>query len=82
MATALPRPKMRGLLQSHLKKHFLIGAVLAITGAAAVKFFLLDARKQKYADFYKTYDGQKDFERMKELGVFQSVRPSGESDDE
>lgn len=43
---------------------------------------VLDARKQRYADFYKTYDGQKDFERMKELGVFQSVRPAGESDDE
>lgn len=39
MATALPRPKMRGLLQSHLKKHFLIGAAIAVTGAIYVKFF-------------------------------------------
>ncbi|XP_071835808.1 cytochrome c oxidase subunit 6C-like [Apostichopus japonicus] len=82
MATALPRPKMRGLLQTHLKKHFMIGAVISVIGAAAVKFFLLDVRKQKYVDFYKSYDAQKDFERMRELGVFQSVRPLSEAAEE
>ncbi|XP_038047409.1 cytochrome c oxidase subunit 6C-like [Patiria miniata] len=80
--SALPRPQMRGLLNSHLKKHFAIGLVLAVTGAACVKFFLFDWRKAKYAEFYKTYDVQKDFERMRELGVFHSVRPLSESADE
>ena len=41
-----------------------------------------DARKTAYANFYKTYDVQKDFERMRELGVFHSVRPVGESGSE
>ena len=41
---------------------------------------MYDARKQKYADFYKTYDAQADFERMRELGVFQSARPLSESE--
>ncbi|XP_022089786.1 cytochrome c oxidase subunit 6C-like [Acanthaster planci] len=77
--SALPRPQMRGLLNSHLKKHFAIGVVLAIAGAAGVKFFIYDWRKAKYAEFYRTYDVQKDFERMRELGVFQSVRPLSES---
>ncbi len=63
---------------SHLKKHFLIGAVISVACATAVKIFLFDARKKKYADFYKTYDIHKDFERMRELGVFQSVRPLNE----
>ena len=50
-------------------------------------FFLLvslsvyDARKQKFVDFYKTYDAQADFERMRELGVFQSARPLSESEE-
>jgi len=80
--SALPRPQMRGLLSSHLKKHFAIGVVLAVAGAACVKVFLYDWRKAKYAEFYKTYDVQKDFERMRELGVFQSVRPLSESSEE
>ncbi len=80
--SALPRPQMRGLLSSHLKKHFLIGATLAFAGAACVKFFVYDWRKAKYAEFYKTFDVQKDFERMRELGVFHSVRPLSESSDE
>jgi len=77
--SALPRPQMRGLLSSHLKRHFLIGATLAVVSAACVKFFVYDWRKAKYAEFYRTYDVQKDFERMRELGVFQSVRPLSES---
>ena len=36
---ALPRPQMRGLLNSHLKKHFVIGAALSVVGAAMVKYF-------------------------------------------
>lgn len=43
---------------------------------------VLDVRKQKYVDFYKSYDAQKDFERMRELGVFQSVRPLSEAAEE
>jgi len=73
---------MRGLLSSHLKKHFAIGITLAIVGALGVKVFIYDARKTAYANFYKTYDVQKDFERMRELGVFHSVRPVGESGSE
>ncbi|XP_072170294.1 cytochrome c oxidase subunit 6C-like [Diadema setosum] len=76
--SALPRPKMRGLLSSFLTRHFLIGASLAVIGAASVKIFLCDVRKARYANFYKTYDAQADFERMRELGVFQSARPLSE----
>ncbi|XP_033645144.1 cytochrome c oxidase subunit 6C-like [Asterias rubens] len=79
---ALPRPQMRGLLNSHLKKHFVIGAALSVVGAAMVKYFVYDWRKNKYAEFYKTFDVQKDFERMRELGVFHSVRPLSEAADE
>ncbi|XP_041484586.1 uncharacterized protein LOC121431145 [Lytechinus variegatus] len=78
--SALPRPQMRGLLKSFLTRHFIIGATLSVTGAALVKVFLYDARKKKYADFYKTYDAQADFERMRELGVFQSARPLSEQE--
>lgn len=69
---------MRGLLSSFLTRHFIIGSVLSLAGAGLVKVFLYDARKKLYTDFYKTYDAQADFERMRELGVFQSARPLSE----
>lgn len=46
--------------------------------AVGWKFLFAEKRKQKYLDFYKSYDAKADFERMKKAGVFQSVRPDGE----
>ncbi|XP_033106444.1 cytochrome c oxidase subunit 6C-1-like [Anneissia japonica] len=74
---SLVRPKMRGLLQAALKKHFLIGCTLAIASAYATKVYMLDSRKAAYQAFYKDYDMMKDFERMRDLGVFHSVKPAG-----
>ena len=43
-----------------------------------IQFAVAEPRKQAYADFYKKYDSVKEFNAMREAGVFESVRPSGE----
>lgn len=43
-----------------------------------LQYTVTEPRKQAYADFYKQYDSVKEFNAMKEAGIFESVRPSGE----
>lgn len=38
---------------------------------------MTEPKKQAYADFYKQYDAIKDFNAMREAGVFESVQPTG-----
>ncbi|XP_076869933.1 cytochrome c oxidase subunit 6C [Brachyhypopomus gauderio] len=75
---ALPKPLMRGLLARRLRFHLPIACVLAVLVGTTFKFAVGEPRKQAYADFYKKYDAVKDFNAMREAGVFESVRPSGE----
>ncbi|XP_051568932.1 cytochrome c oxidase subunit 6C-1-like [Myxocyprinus asiaticus] len=78
MAMSLPKPAMRGLLAKRLRFHLPIAFGLSLLAAAAFKFTVTEPRKRAYADFYKQYDAMKEFNAMREAGVFESVRPSGE----
>lgn len=42
------------------------------------QYSVTEPRKKAYADFYKQYDAVKEFNAMREAGIFESVRPSGE----
>ncbi|XP_063070874.1 cytochrome c oxidase subunit 6C-1 [Engraulis encrasicolus] len=75
---SLQKPLMRGLLAKKLKFHLPIAFALSIVVAAAFKYGVTEPRKQAYADFYKQYDAIKEFTAMKEAGIFESCRPSGE----
>ncbi|XP_047439286.1 cytochrome c oxidase subunit 6C-1 [Mugil cephalus] len=75
---SLPKPLMRGMLAKRLRFHLPLAFGLAITSALAFKYAVTEPRKQAYADFYKQYDSVKDFNAMREAGIFESVRPSGE----
>ncbi|XP_029287782.1 cytochrome c oxidase subunit 6C [Cottoperca gobio] len=75
---SLPKPVMRGLLGKRLRFHAPIAVVLSIVAAVAFKYGVTEPRKQAYADFYKQYDAVKEFNAMREAGVFESVRPTGE----
>ncbi|KAM4741841.1 cytochrome c oxidase subunit 6C [Anableps anableps] len=75
---SLPKPMMRGLLAKRLRFHLPIAFTLAITAAVVFKYTVTEPRKKAYADFYKQYDAVKEFNAMREAGVFESVRPSGE----
>ncbi|XP_076339201.1 cytochrome c oxidase subunit 6C-1-like [Tachypleus tridentatus] len=74
----ISKPQLRGLLRSSLRKHLAIVGVLSISAALAWKYTVAESRKKRYAEFYKNYDAEKDFERMRQAGVFQSCRPDGE----
>ncbi|KAK9529777.1 hypothetical protein VZT92_013851 [Zoarces viviparus] len=75
---SLPKPVMRGLLGKRLRLHLPIAFALSLVTAIAFKYGVTEPRKQAYADFYKQYDAVKEFNSMKEAGVFESVQPSGE----
>ncbi|TSZ54738.1 Cytochrome c oxidase subunit 6C-1 [Bagarius yarrelli] len=74
---SMAKPQMRGLLAKRLRFHLPLAFGLSLFAAAAFKFTVTEPRKQAYADFYKQYDSMKEFNSMKEAGVFESVRPSG-----
>ncbi|XP_062326461.1 cytochrome c oxidase subunit 6C-1 [Osmerus eperlanus] len=75
---SLVKPAMRGLLGKRLRFHLPIAFTLSLIAAAAFKYGVTEPRKQAYADFYKQYDATNEFNAMREAGIFESVRPSGE----
>ncbi|XP_074529227.1 cytochrome c oxidase subunit 6C [Halichoeres trimaculatus] len=75
---SLPKPVMRGLLGKRLRFHLPIAFSLSLVAAVSFKYLVTEPRKQAYADFYKQYDSVKEFNAMREAGIFESVRPSGE----
>ncbi|NP_001165172.1 cytochrome c oxidase subunit VIc [Xenopus laevis] len=77
-AGLLTKPQMRGLLGKRLRFHIIGAFVVSLGVAAMYKFGVADPRKKAYADYYKNFDAMKEYEAMREAGVFQSVRPKGE----
>lgn len=51
----IPRrpPQMKGLHVAFMRRHFIIGTVLAATAGILMKFLWNDPRKAAYAEFYK-----------------------------
>ncbi|KAM9361603.1 cytochrome c oxidase subunit 6C [Symphorus nematophorus] len=75
---SLPKPVMRGMLAKRLRFHLPIAFTLSLLAAVGFKYIVTEPRKQAYAEFYKQYDAVKEFNAMREAGIFESVRPSGE----
>jgi len=67
---------MRGLLASALKKQVMICGGLSVLAVVLTKHFVKDARLKRYEEFYKNYDAEKEFERLRNAGAFRSVRPA------
>ncbi|CAD5125227.1 DgyrCDS13466 [Dimorphilus gyrociliatus] len=76
------RPQLRGLLKSQLKRDFSIAAVLSVGAAVMWQAVVVLPRKRRYEAFLTNLDADKEFIRMREAGVFQSVKPGGEINDE
>ncbi|XP_015586608.1 cytochrome c oxidase subunit 6C-2 [Cephus cinctus] len=72
MTGKLPKPQLRNLLISNTKKHLVAMVIVSISSALTFKYLVADPRKQKYADFYKTYDAEKSLKRMIDAGLMQS----------
>lgn len=64
------KPMMRGLLNAQIKRNLIVSLVLAGISAVAVKQLVGNERKRKYAEFYRTYDAEKEFEEMRKKGLF------------
>ena len=63
---------MKGLHVQQVKKNIVVSTVVASVATAAFYFSVYKWRKDAYAEFYKNYDAEKDFQRMKAAGIFQS----------
>ncbi|KYQ49863.1 Cytochrome c oxidase subunit 6C [Trachymyrmex zeteki] len=72
MSTPIAKPQLRGLLTSQIKKNLVVMMVVSISAGVAYKIFVVDKRKRKYAEFYKTYDAEKQLKIMNEAGLMQS----------
>ncbi|XP_053618464.1 cytochrome c oxidase subunit 6C-like [Plodia interpunctella] len=71
VATAA-KPQMRGLLNSAIKRNLIVAITLSAISGFAFKQLVGNERKRKYAEFYRTYDAEKEFEEMRKKGLFQS----------
>jgi hypothetical protein len=49
----IPKPQLRGLLTSTVKFHLPTALALSAVTTVLFKIFWVDARKAKYAEFYK-----------------------------
>ncbi|CAF3731723.1 unnamed protein product [Rotaria sp. Silwood1] len=78
------RPVLKNLTRARVPRAGLIGCSLAVVAALACKFLVSDRHKRQISSFYKTYDPERDYARMKAAGVFKSLesqeRPAWLSD--
>ncbi|KYN32004.1 Cytochrome c oxidase subunit 6C [Trachymyrmex septentrionalis] len=76
MSTPIVKPQLRHLLTAQIKKNLVTMMVVSISAGVAYKILVVDKRKQRYADFYRTYDAEKQLKIMNEAGLMQSYKPS------
>ncbi|XP_032128134.1 cytochrome c oxidase subunit 6C-like [Sapajus apella] len=69
----LAKHLMRGLLARCLRIHVVEAFLVSLGVAALYKFGVAEPRKKAYADFYKNYSPEKDFEEMKKVGIFRGI---------
>ncbi|XP_017483002.1 PREDICTED: cytochrome c oxidase subunit 6C-1 [Rhagoletis zephyria] len=65
------KPVLRGLHNATIKKNLTIALALTAVVTVGWSFLINRPKKEAYAEFYKNYDAQKSFERMKANGRFQ-----------
>ncbi|GAB1601622.1 hypothetical protein Ahia01_000440600, partial [Argonauta hians] len=75
--TKIAKPNLRNLLTSKLPLELGIGFAISLAAALTWRYTVQLPRKARYAEFYKTYDAEADFQRMKQAGVFQCVDAEG-----
>jgi len=67
------RPSLKNLTRARVPRAALFGCTLAAVSAVAWKVFVSDPHKREIAAFYKSYDPERDYARMKAAGVFKSL---------
>ncbi|XP_044736361.1 cytochrome c oxidase subunit 6C-like isoform X2 [Chrysoperla carnea] len=72
---ALRKPQLRGLLTRQIFRNLAITFGLVASTVTALRFYLVQGRKNAYAQYYSTLDTEAMFNEMRKAGVFQSVPP-------
>ncbi|CAL4155535.1 unnamed protein product, partial [Meganyctiphanes norvegica] len=80
LITMSAAPQLRGLLNKQIGRHLWVAIGLSVATAAGWKYGVCEPRKAVYANYYKDFDAQADFDRMRNLGLFQSCKPDGEEE--
>ncbi|XP_045540536.1 cytochrome c oxidase subunit 6C-like [Papilio machaon] len=70
--STIAKPQMRGLLNNVIKRNLITAITLAAVAGFSFKQLVGNERKRRYAEFYRTYDAEKEFEEMRQKGLFQS----------
>ncbi|EDV98834.1 cytochrome c oxidase subunit 6C-1 [Drosophila grimshawi] len=65
-------PVLRGLHNATIKRNLAVALGLTAIVTVAFQIMVNDPKKTAYVEFYKKYDANKSFERMKAAGRFQS----------
>ncbi|XP_067625831.1 cytochrome c oxidase subunit 6C isoform X2 [Eurosta solidaginis] len=71
-AVAASKPVLRGLHNATIKKNLTVAIALTAAVTVGWHFLVNKPKREAYAEFYKNYDAEKSFERMKNNGRFQS----------
>merc|ERR1711862_352492 len=80
----IPRPpQIRSLQMSRLPGLMAAALGFATFNTWVYYYFVFDARRKAYRDFYASYDADKAYAEMKKTGIFQSTAIiEGESEEE
>ena len=76
MAGEVAKPQLRGLLKIQIRNRLIAGLGVGVICGGAYYWFVMRERQIAYKKFYENYDPDKDYERMKAAGIFQSVGPN------
>ncbi|XP_057663368.1 cytochrome c oxidase subunit 6C-like [Diorhabda carinulata] len=71
----IPKPQMRGLLHSLIKKNLILTGISVLIAGGYMRFVYGDGNKRAYANFYLNYDAEKEFHTMRKKGLFDSCDP-------
>ena len=67
------RPVLKNLTRSRVPRAGLLGVAIAVTAVVTVRSLIGERHKNQIAEFYKHYDPERDYARMKASGVFKSL---------
>ena len=76
----IAKPVLRGYHLQEIKRNVILATAVSCGVSAAWYFFVNKARRDNYVNFYKNYDAEADFQRMKAAGVFNCCKEADEEE--
>ncbi|UJR31705.1 hypothetical protein I4U23_019185 [Adineta vaga] len=73
VSTSTGRPTLKNLTRARVPRAGILGFSIAVTAAIGWKILISDRHKNNISSFYKTFDPERDYARMKAAGVFKTL---------